>query len=338
MRLGIFTTCLHDRDIDGVISVAQEHGTTSLELNSGGFFPAYHLHPEALLVSAHARDEFLGKLAANGQVLTALNSSGNPLHPDREVGPRHGAELYRSIDLASALSVPVVVAQSGAPGAEPSSTIPSWVVSPWDSAYSDALDYQWSLAVPFWVQATKYAAEKGVKLAIEMHPHQLVYNPPTLMRLIDAVGLDNIGMEMDPSHLFWQGIDPLGTIERFGSRVFISAAKDTKIYQENLQVNGFLNNAWRRNEGETRLGIGGRYSVNDYPENPSYEFVAIGRGQSVEFWGKWLKALHTVNPDIAVNIEHEDPHLDRESGIVISCENLRAAARAEGLSFEGDPA
>nr|WP_300151751.1 sugar phosphate isomerase/epimerase [Propionicimonas sp.] len=333
MKLGMFTSCLHDRDIDGVLDVAVDHGVTSLELNSGGFFPPYHLHPEALLVSEHAREEFLGKLAARGQTLTALNNSGNPLHPDREVGPRHAEELRRAIDLASLLGVPVVVAQSGAPGAEPVSTVPSWVVSPWDSAYSDVLDYQWSLAVPFWKATTAYAADKGVKLAIEMHPHQLVYNPPTLMRLIDAVGLDNIGMEMDPSHLFWQGIDPVGTIERFGERVFISAAKDTAIYPENLQVNGFLNNAWRRHEGEGRLGIGGRYSVNDYPENPSYEFVAIGRGQSVEFWGRWLKALHDVNPDIAVNIEHEDPHLGRIEGLEISCKALRDGAALHGLEF-----
>lgn len=118
-------------------------------------------------------------------------------------------------------------------------------------------------------------------------------------------------------------------------RVLLPAplAKDTAIYPENLQVNGFLNNAWRRHEGEGRLGIGGRYSVNDYPENPSYEFVAIGRGNSVEFWGRWLKALHSVNPDIAVNIEHEDPHLGRIEGLEISCKSLRDGAALQGLAF-----
>jgi sugar phosphate isomerase/epimerase len=334
MKLGIFTTCLHDRDIDGVLEVATAQGTTSLELNSGGFFPPYHIHPEALLVSQHAREEFLGKLATAGQTLTALNSSGNPLHPDRAVGPRHAFELRRSIDLAAALGVPVVVAQAGGPGTEPSSTLPAWVVSPWDSAYSDVLDYQWGLAVPYWKETTAYAADRGVKLAIEMHPHFLVYNPPSLARLLEAVNLDAIGVEMDPSHLFWQGVDPLNVIARFGEKIFISAAKDTKIYPENMKRNGYLNNLWRRHEGEGRLGIGGHYSVNDYPEDPSYEFVAIGHGQPVEFWGEWLKAIHGYNPGIAVNIEHEDPHLGPVEGLEVSVQALREAATLQGLSFE----
>lgn len=334
MRLGMFTSALHDRNLNGVIDVAHKLGHTSLELNSGGFFRDYHIHTTDLLVSQDSRDEFLGHLSDEGMHLTALNNNGNPLHPDREVGPRHVRETNDAIELASKLGVEVVVVQSGNPGAEPTSTTPSWVVSPWDSAYIDVLDYQWSLAVPYWKETAKRAADAGVKLAVEMHPHQLVYNPPTLERLIDATGAENIGMEMDPSHLFWQGIDPVGTIERFGDRVFVSAAKDTKIYEENLKRNGFLNNLWRRNEGPNMVAFTGRYSANDYPVDPSYEFVAIGSGHDTQFWSEWLAALYKVNPGIAVNIEHEDPHMGRIEGLEYATNSLNEAAKLAGITFE----
>lgn len=334
MKLGMFTSCLHDRDLDGVIEVAQQLGHTSLELNSGGFFRDYHIHASQLLVSDHACSEFLGKLAAAGLSVTSLNNNANPLHPDREVGPRHLREMHDAIELASKLGIEVVVMQSGNPGAEPTATVPSWVVSPWDSAYIDVLDYQWSLAVPLWKEVGAHAADKGVKIAIEMHPHQLVYNPPTLARLIEETGCDAIGMEMDPSHLFWQGIDPVATIDSFGDRVFMSAAKDTKIYEENLKKNGFLNNLWRRNEGPDMVAFTGRYSANDYPIDPSYEFVSIGRGHDVEFWSQWLAALNRVNPGISVQIEHEDPHMGRLEGLEFATKSLNDAAAMAGLEFD----
>lgn len=334
MKLGLFTSCLHDRDLDGVIDVVHEHGLTSLELNSGGFFRDFHIHVSALLVSQHARDEFKGRLDAEGLALTALNNNANPLHPDPEVGERHKREIVDAIDLAAMLGVEIVVVQSGNPGAEPGATVPSWVVSPWDSGYIDVLDYQWGLAVPYWKNVAARASDKGVKLAMEMHPHQLVYNPTNLERLIDATGAESLGMEMDPSHLFWQGIDPVETIRRFGDRVFISAAKDTKIYDENLRRHGFLNNLWRRNEGKGRVAFTGRYSANDYPVEPSYEFVAIGRGHDTKFWAEWLTALHDVNPAIAVNIEHEDPHMGRIEGLAYAADSLRQAADIAGIGFE----
>lgn len=334
MKLGMFTSCLHDRDLESVIEEAQRLGHTSLELNSGGFFRDFHIHTSELLVSERARSEFLGKIARSGLSVTSLNNNGNPLHPDREVGPHHLREMHDAIDLAALLGIGVVVMQSGNPGAEPTSTTPSWVVSPWDSAYIDVLDYQWSLAVPLWKEVSAHAADKGVKIAIEMHPHQLVYNPTTLGRLIEETGSDVIGMEMDPSHLFWQGIDPVATIERFGDRVFMSAAKDTKIYPENLAKHGFLNNLWRRNEGANMVAFTGRYSANDYPLEPSYEFVSIGKGHDTDFWSQWLAALYKVNPGISVQIEHEDPHMGRIEGLEFATNSLNEAAAKAGISFE----
>lgn len=335
MKLGLFTSCLHDRDLAGVLEVTNELGLASVELSSGGYFPAPHLHMDALQVSEHARLGLLEQLRDGSAALTALNSNGNPLHPNEAIRDKHAADVHRSIDVASDLGVGVVIVQSGSPGAEPTSTLPSWVVSPWDSAYIDALDYQWCKAVPFWTEAAKHAEDKGVKLAVEMHPHQLVYNPPTLERLITEVGSDAIGMEMDPSHLFWQGIDPIEVIEWFGERVFVSAAKDTRINTEHLRRNGFLNNLWQRDGYTPSVSLGGPFLLNAPPKDPSYQFVAIGRGHDTDFWAGWLAALHKVNPDIAVNIEHEDEELGRIEGLEFATASLREAAEKAGVELQG---
>ena len=57
----------------------------------------------------------------------------------------------------------------------------------------------------------------------------LVFNPATLERLVERTGATHIGAEMDPSHLFWQGIDPIAAVEHLGDLVFHAAAKDTRI-------------------------------------------------------------------------------------------------------------
>jgi len=333
MKLGLFTSCLHDRDLTGVIEVAQELGLTSLELSTGGYFPAPHLHVDALQVSERTRSGLREQLDRGSVSLTALNCSGNPLHPAQSVREKHAADLHRSIDLAAHLNVEVIVVQSGNPGAEPTSTLPSWVVNPWDSAYTDALDYQWSLAVPFWKDAARHAEEKGVKLAVEMHPHQLAYNPPSLERFITAVGSESVGVEMDPSHLFWQGVDPVEVIERFGERVFIAAAKDTRINHANVRRNGFLNNLWQRGGYNPPIGLGSHFELNSPPADPSYEFVGIGKGQDLDFWATWLSALQRVNPEIAVNIEHEDAELGPVEGLKHSASALRDAAERVGIGF-----
>jgi sugar phosphate isomerase/epimerase len=84
----------------------------------------------------------------------------------------------------------------------------------------------------------------------------------------------------------------------------------------------------RFKSGEPALGIGGRYVANYFPEDPPWEFVAIGKGHGVEYWTRFLTALRKVNPEIAVNIEHEDVELGQVEGLSFAAENLVAAAKA----------
>jgi sugar phosphate isomerase/epimerase len=334
MKLGAYTACLHDKPLEEALQILHDLGLTSVEVNAGGFIGTPHLPVDELLASESARTEYLATFARYGLTLTGLNANGNPLHPDPEVGTKHSNDLRRAIRLAGLLGVRRVVTMSGLPAAEMGGTRPSWTVIPWDSAFLESLDYQWNeVAVPFWTEIQALAVENDVKVCIEMHPHNIVFNPTTLKRLVERTGATHVGAEMDPSHLFWQGIDPVAAVEDLGPLVFFAAAKDTLIHEENARVNGVLDDRfeWIPAEEEP-LGLGGRYTVTRWPATPGWSFVAVGRGHDVDFWARFLAALYKVDPDMAVNIEHEDASLGQIEGLRYAAENLLAAADQAGIA------
>jgi sugar phosphate isomerase/epimerase len=333
MKLGAYTACLHDRSLPETLKILGELGLTSAEINAGGFIPAPHLPIEEIRSSATAREEYLGLFGQAGISLTGLNVNGNPLNPDPEVGPKHAEDLRQAIEIAGLLGVKRIVAMSGLPAAHEGGRYPSWVVNPWDSQYLDVLDYQWQeVAIPFWQDIDARAREADVKVCIEMHPHNVVFNPGTMERLATEINATHVGAEMDPSHLFWQGIDPVAAIERLGDLVFHAAAKDTRINEQNCRIYGVLDDRFHRVPVEENpVGLGGRHTLNRWPDDPSWEFVAVGRGHGQEFWVPFLQALNAVDPDMAVNIEHEDQEFDQIEGLRLAAENLTAAATAAGI-------
>jgi sugar phosphate isomerase/epimerase len=333
MKLGAYTACLHDRSLGDTLKILAELGLTSAEINAGGFLPAPHLPIQELFLSAGAREDYLGQFAQAGITLTGLNVNGNPLNPDPEVGPKHADDLRRAIDLAALLDVRRVVTMSGLPEAHPGGTTGSWVVNPWDSQYLDVLDYQWQqVAVPFWKDINARARNADVKVCIEMHPQNLVFNPATLQRLVEQTGATHVGAEMDPSHLFWQGIDPVAAVQHLGDLVFHAAAKDTRINDANVRIHGVLDDRFTRTRADQNpMGLGGRNTLNQWPTDPPWQFVAVGRGHGDEFWVPFLAALAAVDPDIAVNIEHEDTELDQVEGLRLAAENLLSAAATAGV-------
>ena len=326
MKLGVYTACLHDKTVDEALDIIAGLGLASIEVNTGGFVPAPHIHVDALLSSERARREYLARIADSGVELTALNVNGNPLHPDIEVGSRHSADLHKTIELAGMLGVRDVITMSGQPAAQAGGTLPAWIVEPWNSAASEALAYQWDLAVPYWVDIERRAADAGVRVALEMHPHNLVFNPATLVRLIERTGATHIGAEMDPSHLFWQGMEPIVGIEYLGDRVFVAAAKDVRINEANCRLNGLLDDRFTTpGPGEPSVNLGGRYVLNNFPAEAPWNFVAVGRGHDVGYWSKFLAALDRVDATIAVNIEHEDTELGQLEGLTAAASTLLAA-------------
>ncbi len=328
MKLGAYTACLHDKPITEALQILSDLGLDSAEINSGGFLPATHLPIEQIRSSQDAREEYLGLFATAGITLTALNCNGNPLHPDPQVRDKHSQDLRDAIKLGELLGVKRVVTMSGLPASDPGGHLPSWTVQPWDSAYLDARDYQWNeVAVPYWKDIQARAADADVKVCIEMHPHNIVYNPTTLQRLATEINATHVGAELDPSHLFWQGIDPVLAVRSLGTLVYNAAAKDTRI-NEAAKINGVLDDRFERVAPDAPgvVSLGGRYTWSRWPQQASWDFVAVGRGHDAGSWTEFLRALAEVDPDMAINIEHEDQELDQMDGLRSAAQTLLRAA------------
>jgi sugar phosphate isomerase/epimerase len=329
VKLGAYTACLHDRPLAEALSILAGMGLDSAEINAGGFIPSPHLPAEEIRASRDAGQEYLGLFEEAGVTLTALNCNGNPLHADPEVRSKHSQDLRRAIELAGLLEVKRVVTMSGLPEAHSGGRMPSWPVLPWDSVWLDVRDYQWNeVAIPFWRSIDELAREHDVKVCIEMHPHMLVYNPATMERLANEIRATHVGAEMDPSHLFWQGIDPVAAVEHLGDLVYNAAAKDTRINPA-ARINGVLDDRFLRVDPSDpgAIGLGGRYTLSRRPTDSSWDFVAVGRGHDVDFWARFINALERVDPDIALNIEHEDRELDQLEGLRYAADTLLAASR-----------
>jgi sugar phosphate isomerase/epimerase len=133
-----------------------------------------------------------------------------------------------------------------------------------------------------------------VRVAIEMHPHNLVFSPVTLRKLVDLTGATSIGAEMDPSHLMWQGMDPVACIGWLGPLVFHAAAKDARI-EPGVAIRGVLDTTFGTvpadAEGKVPTGIG--YWCAKWPDDPAWRFVAVGIGHDIPYWTEFLQALAT---------------------------------------------
>ncbi|MFR0638631.1 sugar phosphate isomerase/epimerase family protein [Arthrobacter sp. LS16] len=323
MKLGVYNAILHDRPLPEALKVIADLGLSGIELNTGGFLPAVHVPVmDEILSSDAARDDYLAIFEGTGVEIAGLNCNGNPLHPNRIIGDKHAEDIRRSIRLAGRLGQTRVVTMSGLPGGEPGATKPSWVVNAWNSAALDQLDYQFEVASAFWKETDALAVEHGVKVALELHPQNIAFNPASFRELIERSGTSNIGVELDASHLFWQQMDPVAVVRDLGAHVVHAAAKDVRI-NPNAAIQGVLDNSFRKlREDEPRTNLGGDEWANEWPKNSAWDFVALGKGHDTEFWSEFLRALHEVDPDMIVNIEHEDTELGRVEGLEVAAKVL----------------
>ncbi|HTD53793.1 MAG TPA: sugar phosphate isomerase/epimerase, partial [Silvibacterium sp.] len=243
-------------------------------------------------------DAFRRTLGDHGASISALSCHGNPLHPD----PAHAKEAQevnrKTILLAEKLGVGVVVDFSGCPGDSPGAKHPNWVTCPWPPDYLDVLKWQWDEVVaPYWIERAKFAENHGVRIAIEMHPGFVVYSPETLLRLREIAG-PAIGCNYDPSHMFWQGIDPIAAIRVLGDAIFHVHAKDTQIYTANLSRTGVLDTKPYTDE-----------------KNRGWIFRTCGYGHGAEWWKEFVSTLRMFGYDNVLSIEHEDSLMSPEEGL-----------------------
>ena len=330
MKLGVYNAILHDRSLPDALKVIADLGLTGIEINSGGFLPPVHIPTfDDILISDTARDDYLGIFEGTGVSIAGLNCNGNPLHPTKTIGDQHADDIRRSIRLANRLGQTRVVTMSGLPGGEPGSTRVNWVVNAWNSAALEVLDYQWEIAAAFWKETNTLAADLDVKVALELHPQNVVFNTADVYKLIELTGATHVGVELDASHLFWQQMDPVAVVRELGPLVFQAAAKDVRINTANAALYGVLDNSFRKlSADEPRTNLGGDEWANEWPKNSAWDFVALGKGHDVAFWTEFLRALQEVDPGMLVNIEHEDTELGRIEGLEVAATILREANAA----------
>ena len=230
MRVGVFTPLLSQVSLSQVLKKLAALHINTVELGTGNYPGDAHCKL-AMLENSTALAEFQRVLADHGANISALSSHGNPLHPD-QARAAHDRDISRkTILLAEKLKIPVVIDFSGCPGDSPNSTAPNWVTCPWPPDYLKVLDWQWNEVVaPYWVEHAKFAADHGVKIAIEMHPGFVVYSPETMLKLRRSPARA-VGCNFDPSHLFWQSIDPIAAVRVLKDAIFHVHAKDTQIYR-----------------------------------------------------------------------------------------------------------
>jgi len=299
MKLGVLTVILANEPLADVVKYLSPLGVQAIELGCGGYPGKAHCSPAELLKNEDKIKD-LAKLAADsGMIISALSCHGNPVHPNPEEARVFHGDFENAVLLAEKLGIDTVITFSGCPGDADGAKYPNWVTCPWPPDFLNILEYQWNdVLIPYWKKAAAFAKEHGInKIALEMHPGFCVYNPETLLKLRAAVG-DSIGANFDPSHLYWQGMDPVAAILALKDCIFHFHGKDVKIDSYNTAVNGVLDTKHYGDE-----------------INRSWVFRTIGYGHDASQWRGMFSALRMIGYDHVVSIEHEDSLMTSTEGL-----------------------
>jgi len=299
MKLGVMANCFIDKSWENACKAASEAGLKAIEPGCGGFVGKAHCNPAELLKDEDAIKKFMKAAEDNGLEISALSCHGNTLHPDKSVSNEYTADLEAAIELASKIGVKVINGFAGCPGAGEGAKYPNWITCPWPPYFGDGVKWQWEKkVVPFWKEMAKKAKKADVKFGFEMHPGDVVYNTEALLYLREKVGAEEISCNFDPSHLFWQGMDPIVCIKELGDAIVHVHAKDSKVDKSVVELRGV--NDWKH-YGEIA--------------KRAWTFRTVGYGHGIEFWNDFVSALRLVGYDGVISIEHEDPLMSAGEGL-----------------------
>lgn len=292
MRIGVFSVLYGDLPLSEMLEKIKSFGLTTVEVGCGGYPGKAHCDPEVLLADPEKLEEFKAAFAKAGVAISALSVHGNALHPDSKIARGFHEDWRNAVRLAGKLGIRIINTFSGCPGDSEQAKYPNWVTCSWPTDFLEILNWQWEKKIiPYWQAESEFALEHGVdKIAFEMHPGFAVYNVDTLLKLRAAVG-KTIGANFDPSHLVWQGVDPVAAIRELGKHdaLFHFHAKDTQIDPYNTAINGVL---------DTK-------AYDRLPER-SWLFRSVGYGNDYKFWKDIVGALRIIGYDYVLSIEHED--------------------------------
>lgn len=299
MKLGVMSPVLGEMSLRQMIEYLSSLGVQSLELGCGGYPGKAHCDAADFLAHPEKIEELEQMLAENHMDLPALACHGNPLHPDKTIAKRFENDFDNAVLLAEKLGVKTLVAFSGCPGDCPESKYPNWVTCTWPNDYKKILEWQWNqVLIPYWKEKTAFCNAHGVeRIAFEMHPGFMVYNPKTLMKLREAVG-PTVGANFDPSHLFWQGVDMCAAIRYLKGAIYHFHAKDTRIDPISCGVTGVLDTS----------GYGDLLGR-------SWDFRTVGYGHGKSLWNDMISTLKATGYEGVISIEHEDPLMSPKEGL-----------------------
>ena len=298
MKLGVFTVLFGSKPFEEMLDYIVELGLEAVEIGTGAYPGNTYCRPGELLGSEAKLRKFKDAISSRGLVISALSCHGNPLHPQRERAAADHQVFMQTLDLAKRLEVETVITFSGCPGGDPQASQPNWIVSPWPPEFSEMLEWQWrERVVPYWTDAAKAAQAAGVRVAIEMHPNFVAYNPESMLRLRD-IAPKTIGCNFDPSHMIWQQIDSVAAIRALAGSIFHVHAKDCRLDRANTAVNGVLDAKNYTRELER-----------------SWIFRTVGYGSDAIFWKDLVSALRMTGYDHVISIEHEDSLMSGAEGL-----------------------
>jgi sugar phosphate isomerase/epimerase len=302
LLIGVFDPVFSDLSLDQMIEKISGMGIEAVEIGTGGYPGSHHCPVQELLDDPAKLRAWKKKFEDRNIQVAVLSCHGNPVHPDSKIAERDAETFRRTVLLAEKLDVKVIVGFSGCPGGTATDAMPNWVTYHWPPEFAQMIDWQWKeKIIPYWKGAAKFAREHGIhRLAFEMHPNQVVYNPMTLLRLREAVG-EEIGANCDLSHLFWQGCDPLEVIRLLAKHgcLFHAHMKDTVMFQDNVAKYGVLNFAFDRSAIPQASEI----------------FRAVGYGHGANAWKEIVRTYMEVGYQGILSIENEDPILSGEVGV-----------------------
>ncbi len=299
MKLGVMAAGLGGMEWEKALDYCQQIGLEAIELPVGGYPGQPFFDPEKVLKDKAAQEKIKKDVKDRGMVISALAAHSNPVHPDPKIAKADEKVLDTAIQLAPKLGTDIVVTFSGCPGGSKGDKTPNWVTCAWPPDFEAIIDYQWNqVLIPFWTKKNDAAKKAGVRIAFEAHPGFCVYNPETLLKLRKACG-KQLGANLDPSHFFWQGIDPVDAARVLGDAkaLFYVHAKDTYVDPWNTRVNGTLD---VKNYGDI--------------DNRSWVFRTCGYGHGDEFWKPFVSMLRIKGYDGVLSIEHEDSLMSVQEG------------------------
>jgi sugar phosphate isomerase/epimerase len=312
MRIGVFSVIFQQLPFEQALDKILSYGATAVEIGTGGLPGAHHCALDDLLESSEKRKAYLRAVETRGMIISAFSAHWDPIGPDKKIAADSDELMRKSIRLAEMLGVPVVNGMSGLPAGSSTDTMPNWVTCPWPPHFGEILDYQWNkVGIPYWQKTAKFAEEHKVKIGIEMHPGMLIYNVETMLRMREACG-PAMGCNFDPSHLFWNGVDPVAAIRKLGDAIVHVHGKDCYVDPYNVAVNGCNDHK----------------PYTDIPHR-SWTFRSIGYGHDLKVWKDIVSALRMVGYDHAISLEHEDGMMSFDEGVKKGLDALKEVVTVE---------